>query len=223
VVATHPTHSTGQLWLAISLLEAGYVEEAFQHISLARESDPVHGTILDWYARIAQSAGRSELVVPTAERALQLGRPQARVALHQHFLEEGDREDLAPYVEGESELVWGWMLRSFDLRDDPSMLDTTLAWVDEAEAAGAGFFAEYMRGNFLLVAGTSQQMFDQFTLIMAVDDTIKTSVWTQLAQRHRRSPAMKDWVADLGYQALWRQRGWPDLCRPVGDDDFECD
>ncbi len=223
VVETHPTHSTGLLWLAISLLEAGYAEAAFRHIALARDSDPVHGTILDWYARIAQTAGRPELVVPTAERALQLGRPQARVALHQHFLEEGEKEDLAPYLEGESELLWGWMLRVFDVRDEPTLLDDNLAWVDEAEAAGAGFIAEYMRGSFLLAAGTPAQLFDQINLIQAVDETIRTMVWTKMAQRHRQSEAMKAWVADMGYQELWRDRGWPDLCRPVGDDDFECD
>ena len=43
------------------------------------------------------------------------------------------------------------------------------------------------------------------------------------AQRHRQSEAMKAWVDSLGYQSLWRERGWPDLCRPLGEDDFECD
>jgi len=28
---------------------------------------------------------------------------------------------------------------------------------------------------------------------------------------------------DAGLVALWRERGWPDLCRGVGDEDFECD
>ena len=223
VVETHPANSTGQLWLAIALLEAGYVEQSFQHISRALESDPVHGTVLDWYARIAQTAGRPELVVPAAERALQLGRPQARVALHQHFLETGDKRDMAPYLEGESELVWGWMLRTFDVRDDPAELDAGLAWVDEAQEAGAGFFAEYMRSSFLLIAGTPTAFFDQVRLVQEVDDTIKVTVWSQLAQRHRQSEAMKAWVAEMNYQPLWRERGWPDLCRPLGDDDFECD
>ena len=30
-------------------------------------------------------------------------------------------------------------------------------------------------------------------------------------------------VVDAGLVDLWRERGWPDLCRPVGTDDFACD
>ncbi|MEE4172932.1 MAG: tetratricopeptide repeat protein [Xanthomonadales bacterium] len=223
VVREHPGHSTAQLWLAIGLLEAGYLEEAFQHISRALESDPVHPTILDWYSRIAQMAGRPELAVAPAERALQLGRPQGRVGLHQHFIETGDVEDLEPYLEGESELTWGWMRRVFAVREDPSTLDDALAWVDEAQEAGAGFTAEYMRANFFTVAGTPADFFAQIEKIRPVDDTISSLVWSQLAGRHRRSAAMRDWVGTMGFESLWRERGWPDLCRPVGDDDFECD
>jgi len=24
------------------------------------------------------------------------------------------------------------------------------------------------------------------------------------------------------FVAYWREKGWPSLCRPLGDDDFEC-
>jgi hypothetical protein len=30
-------------------------------------------------------------------------------------------------------------------------------------------------------------------------------------------------MRDVGLFAYWREWSWPDLCRPVGDDDFECD
>ena len=35
-------------------------------------------------------------------------------------------------------------------------------------------------------------------------------------------PRAKALIRDLGFEAYWRQRGWPALCRPLGDDDFEC-
>jgi hypothetical protein len=37
----------------------------------------------------------------------------------------------------------------------------------------------------------------------------------------RRLPRFKDVVQEEGLVAYWRQAGWPDLCRPVGDD-IEC-
>ena len=35
--------------------------------------------------------------------------------------------------------------------------------------------------------------------------------------------ALKDaGITDLNLVAYWRASGWADLCRPLGDDDFEC-
>jgi hypothetical protein len=30
-------------------------------------------------------------------------------------------------------------------------------------------------------------------------------------------------MRNIGLVEHWRARGWPDLCRPVGADDFVCD
>jgi len=39
----------------------------------------------------------------------------------------------------------------------------------------------------------------------------------------RADPRFKALVEKVGLPSYWRQRGWPDYCKPVGDDDFECD
>jgi hypothetical protein len=31
------------------------------------------------------------------------------------------------------------------------------------------------------------------------------------------------YVRAAGFVDYWKQKGWPDLCRPVGTDDFVCD
>ncbi|MEM1412156.1 MAG: hypothetical protein AAGH19_07325 [Pseudomonadota bacterium] len=222
-VIDHPNHSIARLWLAIGLVEAGYIDAAYEHITAALRADPVHATILDWYARIAGIAERPERLVETAERALQFGRPQGRVALHQYFLGEGSADDIAPYVEGEDDLLWGWFLRVYAVREDPALLPESMAWADEAEVAGAGFIAEYMRVNFLVAGGAPEDFFAQVRKIRQVDDTVNALVWMPIAKRHRQDPAMKDWVAAMNYRGLWEARGWPDLCRPLGEAGFECD
>jgi hypothetical protein len=30
-------------------------------------------------------------------------------------------------------------------------------------------------------------------------------------------------MRNAGFVEYWRARGWPDLCRPLGTDDFVCD
>ena len=223
LVKQHPQHSTARLWYAISLMEFGYVQEAYEQVSAALDVDPVHGTILDWYGRIAHAAGHPARVIETGARAIELGRPQGRVAIHNAFIVDGNMEDMAPYVAGESPHTWGWMLRVYEVRDDPSGFEASMAWADEAERSGAGFMAEYMRINFLMVGGTPDAYFEQVRAIAPVDDTVNAFVWMKASARHRQGPAMKDWVREMGYDDLWRERGWPDLCRPLGDDDFECD
>jgi len=39
----------------------------------------------------------------------------------------------------------------------------------------------------------------------------------------RKTERFKSLMRDAGIVDYWRQRGWPDLCRPTGTDDFVCD
>jgi len=39
----------------------------------------------------------------------------------------------------------------------------------------------------------------------------------------RKTERFKAWVRAEGMVDYWRARGWPDLCRPMGADDFVCD
>jgi hypothetical protein len=39
----------------------------------------------------------------------------------------------------------------------------------------------------------------------------------------RKTERFKNLARKAGLVDYWRVDGWPDLCRPVGADDFECD
>ena len=39
----------------------------------------------------------------------------------------------------------------------------------------------------------------------------------------RKTERFKALVRKAGLVDYWRARGWPDLCRPMGADDFVCD
>jgi hypothetical protein len=39
----------------------------------------------------------------------------------------------------------------------------------------------------------------------------------------RKTERFKALVRNAGFVDYWRARGWPDLCHPVGADDFACD
>ena len=50
-----------------------------------------------------------------------------------------------------------------------------------------------------------------------------TAVWAEPYRSIRKTERFKAFVRDAGMVDYWRARGWPDLCRPVGADDFVCD
>ncbi|MEJ2534172.1 MAG: hypothetical protein P8008_01510, partial [Gammaproteobacteria bacterium] len=223
IVRHHPKHSLARGWHSVTLFSSGYVERALAEMSVAVELDPAYGLLLDWYARMALAAGKPEEATSSARRAIQLGRALGIVPLEFYALETGNREILEPYLAdiGEEQREYVGLL--FALRDGTVTLDEGLAWADRMEREGSDFFAEYYRMTMQMLVGTSDAFFDTLRSILSFDNTAPTIVWMPLAERHRGSPEMIEWIRELGLDDLWRQRGWPPFCRPTGDEDFSCD
>jgi TolB-like protein len=47
-------------------------------------------------------------------------------------------------------------------------------------------------------------------------------LWHPIMSDVRREPGFKNLVRDVGLVSYWRESGWPEYCRPLGNDDFEC-
>jgi adenylate cyclase len=48
-------------------------------------------------------------------------------------------------------------------------------------------------------------------------------LWYPAMREVRKTPRFKKFVREIGLVDYWKEFGWPDLCRPIGDDDFVCD
>jgi hypothetical protein len=48
-------------------------------------------------------------------------------------------------------------------------------------------------------------------------------IWYPVMKEVRQLPRFKELMREIGLVDFWKEFGWPDLCHPVGDDDFECD
>jgi TolB-like protein/DNA-binding winged helix-turn-helix (wHTH) protein/tetratricopeptide (TPR) repeat protein len=46
--------------------------------------------------------------------------------------------------------------------------------------------------------------------------------WLPNLSAMRKLPEFKDLVRDIGLVDYWREFGWSDFCRPIGENDFEC-
>jgi hypothetical protein len=49
------------------------------------------------------------------------------------------------------------------------------------------------------------------------------AIWRPVYRDMRKLPRFKQFVRDIGLVDYWREYGWADFCRRVGENDFECD
>jgi len=69
---------------------------------------------------------------------------------------------------------------------------------------------------------------DRELALQAIGEDVRESffrmyaLWYPLMSEVRQLPGFKELVTDLNLVEYWRASGWADLCRPLGDDDFEC-
>jgi len=68
-----------------------------------------------------------------------------------------------------------------------------------------------------------ERMLDWYEQAIKEDDYRPIGyAWWPMPAAVRRTERFKKLVRDAGLVDYWRAHGWPDLCRPVGDD-FACD
>ena len=48
-------------------------------------------------------------------------------------------------------------------------------------------------------------------------------LWDPMMRRYRQTDDFKSYMRESGVYDYWQQAGFPPQCRPLGDDDFECD
>jgi adenylate cyclase len=49
------------------------------------------------------------------------------------------------------------------------------------------------------------------------------NLWYPVMKDVRQTPRFKKYIRKAGLIDYWKEYGWPDLCRPLDGDDFECD
>ena len=92
-------------------------------------------------------------------------------------------------------------------------------------AVGAGSVG-YAQPIALLAAymGENEIALDALELVGRSPSTpILQTLWYPVLSEVRKQPRFKRIVRDIGFVDLWRETGrWADVCRPVGQHDFEC-
>jgi TolB-like protein len=78
--------------------------------------------------------------------------------------------------------------------------------------------------NFVYAyVGAENRLFDEAERELEIGDLTITNIWLPTWAPLRKTDRFKKYVRKAGMVDYWRARGWPDLCRPTGADDFVCD
>lgn len=84
---------------------------------------------------------------------------------------------------------------------------------------------EYLDFVYLAVGAPGRVLdFHEDRLKLNFRTPLNTAVlWALPYEGIRKTERFKAYIRNAGLVDYWRVRGWPDLCRPMGADDFVCD
>ncbi len=220
VLELHPTVLFSR---AIARMMVGRCAEALELLQRARVLDPLRPDIASQLAHAYLLNGRATDAVREMERAWAL-EPSPNVIFAMIGLETS-------LDSGNPELIQRWFGRVVERATDDTRrffvgvgerLDNELAlraYLRESfRRDDTGVALDYWIANWAAYAGDTG---------LAIDALSRTpdpyNLWSPLFSGMRRHPRFVEVLDGLGLVDYWREYGWPDRCRPKGEDGVVCD
>jgi tetratricopeptide (TPR) repeat protein len=210
------------------LLYVGRTSDAILYLERAKRLNPLDA-IISWNLSVAlynskridesiKEAGRgwklegAETFFVVMEFLLALennDRPRAAAIVTDYYKLDGDYPDAAMLRLGELLLMEDKEAALSELRK-------------LSKESGISPITRLFLAHVASVLGDAELAFENF--LESEHYALLTAVWHSIHRNMRQLPAFKACMRDTGLYDYWRTSGeWPDLCHPVGDDDFECD
>jgi TolB-like protein len=109
----------------------------------------------------------------------------------------------------------------------PKLIEDAARFLRGAPARPAGTNLPDLRNlNWVyLYVGLPDRLFDYYEELSKTHslDPSVAALWYSSLSAVRKTDRFKSFVRKVGLVDYWRAKGWPDLCRPVGADDFVCE
>jgi TolB-like protein len=88
----------------------------------------------------------------------------------------------------------------------------------------ATFGTDCLLGFVYAFVGEPNRVMDWYDLLLIEAElAIGFRYWSPGFAEVRKTERFKTFIHDIGVYDYWREHGFADICRPVGEDDFECD
>jgi Tfp pilus assembly protein PilF len=213
------------------LLYAGRAREAIEYFRRAVRSDRLALGPTQWLGFAHELNGDIDAASKEFERGKGLPGNQvlSNIAILVVAMEMGDRALMEPYLEkiGDNDLL---------PPDNLSLTEKMRPLLDSPEAARMDlrrFYRDPAYSNLIALSAIAiwaSYFSDHELALKAYHELSETraltvfAIWRPVHKQMRQLPGFKDLVQTLGLVDYWRTTGnWNDFCRPLGEDDFECE
>jgi tetratricopeptide (TPR) repeat protein len=219
--------STPVYWFGLVLQSAGYLDEASEKFQAAEHLDPVYPQLQYWIGLNSIMRGDTDEARVRFQRTTDGRNPNGPEAMLWMDLLEGKTKLAAErmqelgamrdagifvWISPESEQVITAALENPALRDD-----AIRAAQYEKNARILGWLEAYPQ----IMDYLGEQLVQARLIDIVLD--LGQNLWAPNFKTLRQMPEFKQLLMDIGLVDLWKSRGWPDLCRPLSDDGFECE
>ena len=208
-LSADPAQASVYLWRAIVWINLGFLERAMHDVDACLVIDPAYGNCLRWKALTAALMGDDATALELYERGIATGFVTNRAdTIIERLVARGDR--LAA------------MLLMGQLQMPPELQQAIIGAIERG--APPAQLAELLARHPRFDTPTWHLALRAYDRAAAWEGRITTlvSYWDPVHTGFRNSPAFRRILEYLGVPAYWREHGYPPLCRPVGDDDYEC-
>jgi len=210
-----PDNPTHYLWRGIHYSELGFQNESIADIRHSLELDPAYELCRRHLGLTYAIINEDELAVSLFGQSVEHAFTGAQTQYLQRFMSRGERlvaaMILVTQFDEDSTFPATAVLDAMEFphRDHSRGLAKLLNWLDNSGLSAAN--------NPLLMA-----VFKAYHL--AEPERFQNRwVWLEENTDFRASEYFVPYMDKIGVPAYWREKGFPPGCRPVGEEDFECD
>jgi len=214
-ISLDPGNATFYLWRGIQYSELGFQNESIADFEQCLEIDPAYENCRRHLAFTLVILDDNERAMALFQQGYERGFRGSEGMFVQRFVSLGERLLAATILYSPDELDSTFPAKAvldameFPDRDNSRGLEKMLNWMDQNESTAANFRA-------ILSA------FKAYHLV-AWSPSFNRWVWLKENTVFRKSEYFKPVLDEFGAPAYWRQNGFPPACRPLGEEDIECD
>jgi len=206
-----PRNASALTWRGLRLVLLGELEKALTDFDTCVRYEPYYAPCVENQYAVLAALGRDEEALDAFSAALDNSTAKLYYA-HLPLLARMNEELAFKSAANDPTLLDGWR--------EHNALYQAYRNPDEDHSELIKSIRAHMRAK-------GSRAIDIEWIVLPIGGVVRTPdslmVWDKSAQKYRQKHEFKWYMREVGALDYWREFGFPPQCRPVGDDDFECD